>query len=362
MKLHRYDRAKILSHDESDEGFLTVRAVVTKPGVYPYQSSDGTIQQELKHPEDIYSDLTIRSCNAKPVTDDHPSEAVGVDNIQALGRGLSHNDASVQNGGIMVSFTITDKSLIDKVLEGDKREISLGFMTDLVSEQGQYEGQNYQFRQTNVEVNHIAIVDQGRVGPEAAIRGDSSAWQVDRKDSKQEGGSTMAKVKIDEQEFEVPSEVKSKVDGLQAKADSYDQLKRDYDTLTANYDAQTTELDNKKTELDEAQKAEPKQDAIDAAVENRIALIDTAREHLPEDFEYKGKSDQDIKVAVIQTQDDKFDAKEKSEEYINARYDATMSFLQDSIQSSVGDNQMKFPGSRGDDINKKREDRMNMKK
>ncbi|SIS59560.1 hypothetical protein SAMN05421687_11066 [Salimicrobium flavidum] len=171
-KKQRFDRAFIKDYNATEEGYLTVRDVVTKPGVYPYGREDGSIQNELKHPGDIYSDRTVQSCNAKPVTDDHPNEPVNMKNIKAYGKGMSHTDAKVQSGDIMVGFTITDEALIEKIYDG-KREISLGFMTDLVAEDGTYNNKNYQFRQTNVEVNHIATVDQGRVGPEAAIKGDA---------------------------------------------------------------------------------------------------------------------------------------------------------------------------------------------
>ncbi|WP_026702854.1 DUF2213 domain-containing protein [Salibacterium aidingense] len=362
MKTQRYDRSFVLDYEETDEGYLTVRAVVTKPGVYPYQRGDGSVQYELKHLEDIYSDRTVMSCNAKPITDDHPREPVNLKNVKVHGRGFSHSDAQVKNNGVMVTFTVFDEDLIRKIREEDKREISLGFETELVAEDGEYNGQRYQYRQTQVDVNHIAIVDKGRVGPEAAIRGDSDAWQIDSNQKQNGGGSTMAKLKIDEQEFEVPSEVKSKVEGLQAKADSYDQLKKDHDTTVANYDAQKTELDKKKKELEDAQKAEPKQDAIDNAVEARLSLLDEAREHLPEDFEYKGRTDSDIKVAVIQAQDEKFEAKDKSDEYINARYDATMSFLKDSVQTATGQNNMKFTKTNTSDaLDQKRQQRLNLR-
>ncbi|MDQ0299647.1 hypothetical protein J2S78_002067 [Salibacterium salarium] len=362
MRHLRYDRSFVLDYEESTEGYLTVRAVVTKPGVYPYQRSDGSVQYELKHPEDIFSDQTIMSCNAKPVTDDHPREPVTVQNVKAYGKGFSHNDAAVGNGGVKVAFTVFDEDLIRKIREEGKREISLGFETELVAEDGDYNGERYQYRQTQVDVNHIAIVDKGRVGPEAAIRGDSDAWQVDSNKNNNGGGGTMPKLKIDEKEFEVPSEVKSKVDGLQAKADSYDQLKKDHDTTVANYDAQKTELDKKKKELEDAKKAEPKQDAIDSAVEARLSLIDEARNFLADDFEYKGKTDTDIKVAVIQGQDERFDAKEKSEEYVNARYDATMTFLKDTAQPATGQNNMKFTKtSTNDKLDEKRQQRLNLR-
>lgn len=365
-KKQRFDRAFIKDYNETDEGYLTVRAVVTKPGVYPYGRDDGSIQFELKHPEDIYSDHTVGSCNAKPVTDDHPDEPVNMKNIKAYGKGMSHTDASVQGGGIMVGFTIWDEDLIEKVYDG-KREISLGFMTDLVAEDGTYEGQNYQFRQTNVDVNHIAIVDQGRVGPEAAIKGDSSgwrkdsaAWQVDHKENKSGGGS-MPTIKIDNKDYEVDSVVKSRIDALETKEQQLDTVTKERDTLQGTVDANKTKIDNLEQELKDAKESGPSHEDMQKAVDARLALIDSARNYLDEDFDYTTKSDKDIKVAVIQKADENFKADDKSDEYINARFDGTVSVYQSNGFQSTGANQMKGTNDSVGDLDKQRQDRLNLR-
>ncbi|WP_164908541.1 DUF2213 domain-containing protein [Halobacillus litoralis] len=365
-KKQRFDRAFIKDYNETDEGYLTVRAIVTKPGVYPYGREDGSIQHELKHPEDIFSDRTVQSCNAKPVTDDHPNEPVNMKNIKAYGKGMSHTDASVQGGGVMVGFTITDEELINKIFDG-KREISLGFMTDLVAEDGTYNSKNYQFRQTNVEVNHIAIVDQGRVGPEAAIKGDSSgwrkdsaAWQVDDNNSNN-GGGNMPTIKIDNKDYEVDSAVKSRIDALESKEQQLDSVTKERDTLQGTVDANKTKMDGLEKELENAKKSGPSQEDMQKAVDARLSLIDSARNYLEEDFDYTTKSDKDIKVAVIQKADGNFKADDKSDEYVNARFDGTVSVLQSNGFQSTGPNQMKGTNDSAGNLDKQRQDRLNLR-
>ena len=133
MKLQRYDRSLINDYRETPEGYLTVKVPITRPGVFPYQRQDGTVQMEAKLPDEIFSDRTIESARSKPVTDEHPNEPVTLDNYRTYAKGMSHTDAKVKDLKLCVSLTITDKALIEKIYDG-KREISIGFMSDVVAE------------------------------------------------------------------------------------------------------------------------------------------------------------------------------------------------------------------------------------
>lgn len=364
MKLQRYDRAMIHDVSEESNGYLTVRASLVKPGVYPYQRADGSIQHELKHPDEIFGDQVIQGVQAKPVTDGHPSEPVNIDNIKAYGKGFSHTDSEVRHNTVMVTITVYDKELIEDIAEGRKREISLGFITDLVAEQGTYDGQEYQFKQTNIDVNHIAIVERGRVGPEASIRNDSMAWEVDNKQEQKGGRSNMPVVKLDGKDYEVDSVVKSRIDTLTAQLDAAAEKNKKVDTLEGTNDAQEKKITKLESDLDEAKKNQMSQDALDKAVEERVALLDGARAYLGDDYDFTGKSARDIKVSVIQKADSEFKADEKSEEYINAFYDATVQKVKQDGFPSTGVNSLKTHKSEGnqqqthDDMRSKR---MNVK-
>lgn len=89
-KLQRYDKTLIKDYGKTPEGYLTVQVPITRPGVFPYRRADGTIQMKSKLPDEIFSDLTIRSACSKPVTDKHPNEPVTIDNYNAYAKGMSH--------------------------------------------------------------------------------------------------------------------------------------------------------------------------------------------------------------------------------------------------------------------------------
>lgn len=336
MKLQRYDKSFIQDYGETPEGYLTVTVPITRPGVFPYQRQDGTVQMEAKLPDEIFSDRTIRSARSKPVTDEHPNEPVTIDNYQTYAKGMSHTDARVEDLKLYVSITITDKDLIQKIYDG-KREISIGFMSDVVAEKGTYNGQQYEYVQRNIEINHIAIVDQGRAGPEVAIRSDSDAWQINDNDE-QGGNKNMAKYKIDEKEYEVDSAVKSHIEKLQAQLDAAQTKAANVDALQGRYDALEVKLQNTEKELKEAKEKQLSADELDKQVEARVALISTAKPLLGDSFDFTGKTDREIKEAVIATAKAEFKGDGKSDDYINAFFDATVEQVQSNGFSSTGAN------------------------
>lgn len=358
MKIYRYDKAMVLDSYRDDDGYLTVTAAVTKPGVYPYQRQDGSVQYELKHPDDIFSDRVIKGIRAKPVTDGHPSEKVNVSNMNRYGRGLSHTDSRVEGNAVVVGLTVYDAALIEQIESGEKKEISLGFETELVADEGTYNGQSYQYRQTMIEPNHIAVVEKGRVGPEASIRADSDAWQIEN----EKGGHNMPTIKLDGKEYEVDSAVKQRIDALEAKVENYNKLKKDYDSLQGRYDAKETEAKDLQSKLEEAKESQMTEEKIDEAVEEKLVLVTDAKPFLGDDFDFKGKSAREIKEAVIQSVNPDFKGDEKSDEYVDAFYDATVDRAKTDGFKSTGPNQMKFAGDADNEKYKdQRQKRLNVK-
>lgn len=356
MKLQRYDKAFIKDYGETPEGYLTVQVPITRPGVFPYKRADGTVQMEAKLPEEIFSDRTICSARSKPVTDEHPNEPVTIDNYQAYAKGMSHTDARVDDLKLYISMTITDKDLIQKVYDG-KKEISIGFTSDVVAESGTYQGQNYEYVQRNIEINHIAVVENGRAGPEVAIRADSDAWQLD-----DTGGNVkMAKIKVKGTEYEVDDAIKAYIDELVAA--KKEQKGDSVDALVGRLDAMEAQLEAKQAELEEAKRNTFSEDEMNAKVAARIELVDAAKPLLGDSFDFMGKTDRTIKEAVIATAKQDFKGDGKSDDYINAFFDATVERVNANGFSSTGSNSMITVDSAGTnkDMETMRAQRLNMR-
>ena len=169
--------------ERTNEGFLRGRAIVTSIGVFTYKRKDGTIQRELRLPEEVFSPSTLNSMKLKPVTLNHPTELVTQDNADKLQVGSlgdnpswtkeweNRNWEEVTDGiNCAIDMIITRKDAIDAILNG-KQALSMGYTCDLeMAEPGAtWCGVEYDFIQRNIRYNHCAIVDSARAGDNAKI-------------------------------------------------------------------------------------------------------------------------------------------------------------------------------------------------
>lgn len=159
---------------ETGEGFLICRNVpIARTGDQDYLGSEigldgadaGKVLAVHREPEEVFSQATLASFEGKPVTNDHPPDLIGPDDVKQYEMGHAQN---VRKGSgewsdyILADLHIHDRELIEAVQKG-KREISCGYECE-------YEDNgDGTYSQKNIRGNHIAVVDQGRAGKRAAI-------------------------------------------------------------------------------------------------------------------------------------------------------------------------------------------------
>jgi len=327
-----YDRAELGKYTETPEGYLHGEFPITRPGVFPYLRNGGSISQVAKLPDEVFSKETIESANNKPLTNDHPSVGVDVNNFKSLSVGMTDSDAHVEDNKLVVGATITDPDMIAQIKSG-KRELSIGFNADVPAESGEYGGSQYGAAQRNIKINHIAIVDRGRAGHGISIH-DDAAFVMGDSDTNT-GGKHMANLIIDSQQFEVDQHVADAHDNLKkqiaTKEAELAKLKKQLDGAKGEADSAKKEADSLKGERDalkgqlkDAESKQLDQDALDKRIDARLALQTSASRFVGDSFDFKDKSDRDIKVAAIKTTNDSFDEKDKSDDYINAFYDSAV--------------------------------------
>jgi hypothetical protein len=135
-----------------------------------YGLRDEAVVRVARYSEDVHDPVSAHSFIGKPITDDHPRDAVTRDNWRDHARGTVMGAKWEEGGYLAFDLMLTDGLAIDKVKAG-KRELSNGYSCDLVH--GEFiatDGVACQFKQTNIRGNHVAIVDKGRAGPACAIR------------------------------------------------------------------------------------------------------------------------------------------------------------------------------------------------
>jgi len=294
----RIDRS-VFKHKTTAEGFLTGDAIVTRTGVFQYVNADGTIRHELRHPDDVFNVDSLESLKLKPVTDDHPPELVNSDNAEIYS----------------IKFSVHRKDAIKKVALG-KRELSLGYNLDLEEESGVWDGVPYTHRQKNIRYNHLAIVDQARAGRMARIHMDGFAVQLHHdEEDKSMTDKEMQTVNLDGLSYRADAEV----------AKAYEKAVLSEKQARNDAEALKGQVDELKAQL-EAVKATHNDEAMAQAVAERVALLETAKRVVNVDA-LQGSSDRLIKETVIKAKHEAINLDGKSDDYVNARFDALIESL-----------------------------------
>ena len=170
--IKRFDTFKLPKVAKTKEGYLRGEVVASRSGVFEYRNVDGSIRRELRHPDEVFKPNSLDTLKMIPVTDDHPSDFVDSSNADKLQAGYTGENWKIDGANIIVSLTVTKKDAVHKITSGKKAALSLGYSTVLIREDGVYNGERYDYKQTEIVYNHLALVEEGRAGIVARFRMD----------------------------------------------------------------------------------------------------------------------------------------------------------------------------------------------
>ena len=124
--------------------------------------------------EEVFSSKTIASFEGKPFTDNHPEEDVIPENYDLYQKGHCqnvHRGTGENQYNLVADIYVTNPNVIGEIKSG-KRQISCGYTCNYVAnEDGTY-------NQTNIQGNHIALVDEGRAGAKIRIMDSKCESQI----------------------------------------------------------------------------------------------------------------------------------------------------------------------------------------
>lgn len=328
----RYDNSSLdnIRLNKTDEGYLEGYAIATRTGVFQYVRADGTIQRELRLPEEVFKEDAINSFKLLPITNNHPQDEVNAENVTQLAVGYTGEDVRRKDNYLMTKLKITDKKTIDQIKSG-KKGLSYGYKVSLVKKDGVYNGEQYDYVQTNIKGNHLAIVYQGRAGDQARLRIDSQdALCVF---SNINNNQNMKTIRLDQKEFDVAEEVALKLDSLEAEISSLKEVKKELSTKVDSLQGERDALKEQVFQLSKKDNA----DEIKQLVAQRLDLEKKAQTILNQDENVSLLSDKEIKTKVIMAFSPEFKADEKSDEYITARFDAIIDMKKDlNLAKNIG--------------------------
>lgn len=314
-RLTVFDRVshRITHREYTDEGFLKVPGRVARTGIQEYLARelglDGDPNRIVRvyRPEDeVFNDSSLGTYDGATVTNDHPKDLVTAKNYKAVSVGEVRGPGRRDGDFVVCDLIIKDQKTIDDINAG-KCELSAGYTAEYVHGPGvTADGQDYEYTQRNIIINHQAVVTKARAGGIARVFDHNP------------GGNTMPVL--------ITTDSGRSVDvadpaNAQVVADSFDRLlKRATDAESKADKAQAT-ADKAAEDMAEARKASG-DEAITARVKAISATQALARKVAGDGFTCDSLDVIEIKRAALAVALPKRDWSDKSAGYVEAAFDA----------------------------------------
>lgn len=194
IRVLTYDKASIEDSVRSfdENGYMHVDVSnITKEQVAPYRGDEipnfrqlgfdpGTIYHGYRPAEELAKPATVESLNGIPVLlEHHPDSAAAPAKDYRVGS--TGTDARWDAPYLTNSLHIQDEDAISRIKDGSMRELSLGYFYTPIRQEGEFNGEHYDFIMTDIACNHVALVEKGRAGPDVLV-GDSQLKEADKMD------------------------------------------------------------------------------------------------------------------------------------------------------------------------------------
>lgn len=201
LTLQGYQQMHCVAQDSARQydgnGWFEVKAnPISKAGVFPYSGRQlgltgpeaDRIYQVLRPPEELADPECIDSFKLIPWVDEHtmlgpnaqaltdralPAEAKGVQGV--IGEEVFFKD------GVLYANIKAFSATLAELIQAGKKELSAGYRCIYDIAQGVWNGQAYDAIQRKIRGNHLALVTEGRMGPDVAVM-DRLTFTFDAKD------------------------------------------------------------------------------------------------------------------------------------------------------------------------------------
>lgn len=291
--------------------FGVKRNPLSKVGVFPYLGSSigapadqaDRIFQVHRPAEELSDPECLASFRTVPIIDDHEmlgSVDVGLTPVERKGvGGVTGDDVTFEGDTLYSNIKIFSEALARQINSG-KKELSCGYRCQYDFTPGEWNGVKYDVVQRKMRGNHVAVVKQGRMGPDVAVL--DHRFTYDHVDA-QELKPVLDKETLDAIDAAVTKGLagigetvsKTVADALPAalaaaKADEEKAADEDADKADKTLDAAAADAKERQDAIDAAVKPlqdklaamKPTIDAVDAAnaATEKAALVERLKPHV----------------------------------------------------------------------------------
>ena len=249
-------------------------------GVYPYMGRSISAECIQDHLYGVYrpeSELSYQECidsfKLIPWIDDHVmlgSEDAGLTPSEQKGvQGVIGQDVYFDGTTLKGNIKVFSEAMANLIANG-KKELSCGYRCRYEYAPGTYNGEPYQYVQREIRGNHLALVENGRMGPDVAVLDhltftiDSKEFQQMTKDNEEAEKSSMTLEEVHKFLEEVMPKL-AKIQELTGKQ-SEEEVDSEEEKDDTVYDDEEKEDDEEKMAVKDEEPEEEKKDGMDEAV------------------------------------------------------------------------------------------------
>lgn len=194
-------------------GYVEIKGnPISKVGVFPYLGSEigapepDRVYRVYRPAEELSNPETIASFRLMPMVDEHSmlgGEDQGLTPAEHKGvQGVIGEEVYFDPPYLRGNLKLYSEAAKGMVRSGVKRELSPGYRCKYEFTPGTFDGEQYDAVQRMIRANHLALVEEGRTGPDVAVL-DSLRFALDSNQLKEAvmademtgGGESLAKIK-----------------------------------------------------------------------------------------------------------------------------------------------------------------------
>lgn len=288
MKFTVRDRAAIpvTSHREyTENGYLKVPGRVAMAGnVQQYLASElgftdrapNDLVTAYRPHESVFDPASLATYDNADITVEHPDKMVDSASYPSVSVGHVISPGRPEGDFVVADLLIKDQSAIDAI-EGGKAELSAGYDVEYIHQPGTApDGTQYEFIQSGIVVNHVALCDRARAGHMARLFDHHTAQEAEMSHKV----TLDSGVKVEVADEATQSLIQTTLDSLRKRAEDAENEKKAAEDEKEKAEAKADASDEELEEL----KKKTSEDAISGRVSEVISAMDSARKVAGDEF------------------------------------------------------------------------------